>query len=105
MNDISVHRLKQKIDNNDNFLLIDVREKGEVDLAKLHSSQHIPMNEIPNSICKLNKNDEFIIMCKTGVRSKIVCDFLIENNFKHVKNLLGGIVAWAKFIDPKLNIK
>ena len=62
------------------------------------------MNEIPNRIIKLDKNKNIVVYCKSGKRSQRVCDYLIQNNFKNIQNLDGGILAWANKIDPTLLI-
>ena len=105
MKNITIYELNKKIDSGEKIFLIDVREKKEVSIAKIDCAIHIPMNDIPNYINKLNKQEELIIMCKVGLRSDIVCKYLIENNFKNVRNLVGGIKAWAQYIDKTMCIK
>ena len=60
------------------------------------------MNTIPENLESLDKSKEIIVQCKSGIRSEKVCEFLLNNNYKNVKNLKGGIVAWAKEIDQKI---
>ncbi len=57
------------------------------------------MREILNRIAELDSNDKIIVHCKSGQRSAKICKILIENNFRNVKNLKGGILAWSKEID------
>ena len=102
---ISVNELKNLNDNKENFTLLDVRTDAEVLQSKIPiDSMHIPMNEIPNRIIELDKNKNIIVYCKSGKRSQRVCDYLIQNNFKNIQNLDGGILAWANKIDPTLLI-
>ena len=102
---ISVNELKNLNDNKKKFILLDVRTDAEVLQSKIPiDSMHIPMNEIPNRIIELNKNKNIIVYCKSGKRSQRVCDYLIQNNFKNIQNLDGGILAWANKIDPTLLI-
>ena len=54
-------------------------------------------------IDEINKGNEIIVHCKSGVRSARICEFLIDNGYKNVKNLKGGVIAWAQEIDPSLN--
>ena len=103
---ISVKELKDINEKKEKFLLLDVRTDAEVSKAVIPiNSIHIPMNLIPEKLNTFNKNDNIIIYCKSGVRSKKVCEFLKANDFNNVKNLEGGILAWAQTIDSDLLIK
>ena len=102
---ISVNELKSLNENNEKFSLLDVRTDAEVLQSRIPiNSIHIPINEIPNRIIELDKNKNIIVYCKSGKRSQKVCDYLIQNNFKNIRNLDGGILAWANKIDPTLLI-
>ena len=103
-NTISVQELKNYIDNNKDFILLDVREKFEVDIAFLPNSIHIPMMNIPSRIKELDPNKEIIVYCKSGIRSAKVCEFLNDNNFYKINNLLGGIKAWSKEVDSSISL-
>ena len=100
---ISVQELKKLDENNEKIVLLDVRTDLEIAKAKIPiDSIHIPMNKIVEKMDKLNTNDKIIVYCKSGIRSKKVCEYLSENNFKNVTNLKGGIVAWGQEINPDL---
>jgi rhodanese-related sulfurtransferase len=96
--------LKNKIDNKDDFLLIDVREPSEIEISKIKESIHIPMADIPNNIDQINSNKLVVVMCKSGGRSAKVCEYLIQNRFKDIYNLNGGIIKWALEIDSDMLI-
>ena len=102
LNEIDVNELKVMIDNDKNFILLDVRTDNEVFISKLSKSIHIPMNDIPNRLNELDKSKEIIIYCKSGKRSAKVCEFLINNKYKNIKNLQGGILAWSEQIDSSI---
>ena len=102
--EITVAELKNKFDNNDDFMLLDVRNIQEVLYSKIENSVHIPMNEIVNRMNELDPNKEIIIQCKSGKRSARVCEYLISQNFNNVKNLSGGIIAWADEIDNSIQV-
>ena len=104
MNSITVKELKNKFISKDQFFLIDIREPYEINIAKIKESIHIPMNEIPNEVKKFKQNDELVIMCRSGIRSELICNYLEENSFTKVYNLTGGIIAWSKEIDPEITI-
>ena len=100
--EIDVKTLNEKILNKEDFILIDVRTDSEYYLSNIKQAIHMPMNTIPENLESLDKSKEIIIQCKSGIRSEKVCEFLLNNNYKNVKNLKGGIVAWAKEIDQTI---
>ena len=100
--EISVQDLKNKLNNKDNFILLDVREYSEITISQIKGSVHIPMAEIPYNIDKINSEKLIIVMCKSGGRSASVCKFLIDKGFKNIYNLNGGIIKWALEIDSKM---
>ena len=100
--EINVHELKKMIDSKSNFTLLDVRSDNEVLVSKIDSSIHIPMHEVPNRLNEIDKDELIIVQCKLGQRSAKVCEFLIKNNYKNIKNLRGGIRAWSEEIDPSI---
>ena len=102
--EITVKELKHKFDNNEDFMLLDVRNIQEVLFSKINGSIHIPMNEIMDRINELDSNKEIIIQCKSGKRSARVCEYLMTQNFKNVKNLTGGIIAWSDEIDNSIQV-
>ena len=101
-NEIDVNKLKAMLDNNVDFILLDVRNDSEVLISNISKSIHIPMNDIPNRFIDLDKSKEIVVYCKSGIRSAKVCEFLNNKNFKLVKNLKGGILSWAEKIDTSI---
>ena len=102
--EIDVKTLNEKISNKENFILLDVRTDSEYFLSNIEGAIHIPMNDIPNKLNTIDKSKEIIVQCKSGKRSAKVCQFLLNNNYENVKNLKGGIIAWANEIDPTIMI-
>jgi len=102
--EVDVKILENKFKNKENFILLDVRTDREYFLSCIEGSIHMPMNTISEKYTSLDKDKEIIVQCKSGVRSEKVCKFLLNNDFTNVKNLTGGIVEWAKQIDPTIII-
>lgn len=100
--EIDVKTLESKLKNKEDFILLDVRTDSEYFLSNIAESIHIPMNTIPEKYKSLDKDQEIVVQCKSGVRSEKVCQFLLNNDFKNVKNLTGGIIEWAIQIDSSI---
>tara|TARA_B100000700_G_C14679245_1_gene684544 strand:- start:10 stop:678 length:669 start_codon:yes stop_codon:yes gene_type:complete len=102
--DISVQELKKQLDAGKQLRIIDVREQFEWDIVHLPEAELIPMGEIPGRLSEFNNTDEHIMMCRTGGRSAQMLQILASAGINKVKNLKGGIRAWATEIDPNLPI-
>ena len=101
--EISVQSLNTKINNNEFFLLIDVREIQELEISKISQSIHIPMNTIPENLNQIESSKPVIIMCKSGGRSAQVCQYLQDQGYLNIYNLKGGIISWALEIDSNMD--
>ena len=100
--EITVSELNKKISKKEDFILLDVRTDSEYYLSSIEGSVHIPMNNVPNKLDSLESDKEIIVQCKSGVRSARICEFLLQKGYSNIKNLQGGIVAWAEQIDPSI---
>lgn len=101
MKEITVQELQQKQESNEKFTLLDVRETFEYYICHIHGLL-IPLDQLSDRLNELNKNEEIVVMCRSGSRSKRACQLLEENGFKKVTNLKGGVNSWAKEIDESL---
>ena len=101
--EISVHELKQKLDQGDSILLLDVREPAEYEIARFEDALLIPLKELPQQVNRLHPDREIVIHCHAGVRSMYAASYLYQIGFRNVKSLAGGIDQWAIEIDPTLN--
>jgi molybdopterin/thiamine biosynthesis adenylyltransferase/rhodanese-related sulfurtransferase len=100
--EIEVTEVKQKLDRGDKFLLLDVREPHEYQIAKIPGSKLIPLGEVAKRLDELDPNADIVIHCKSGMRSAKACGILKANGFQHVRNMKGGILAWSSQIDPSV---
>ncbi len=102
MKEVTVQELKRMRDNNENFQLIDVREPHEAEIAEI-GGELIPMGQIINESEKISKDKPVVIHCRSGARSATVILALEKQyGFTNLYNLKGGIIAWAKEIDPSV---
>jgi rhodanese-related sulfurtransferase len=103
VNEISPTELKARREAGTGPLVVDVREKWELDVASIPDVLHIPMSEIPGRVGELDAGDEIVVMCRSGGRSMQVAQFLARNGFQSVANLTGGILAWSRDVDPSVS--
>lgn len=101
MKEISVHELKEKIDNQEDFQLIDVREDFEYETSNLNAV-HISMHKIFEEIDKIAKDKPVIIHCRSGKRSGDVIKLLEAKGYTNLSNLKGGILAWKDAFEPDM---
>jgi adenylyltransferase/sulfurtransferase len=100
VSEITPHDLKARLDGNDRPLLLDVRQDWETRLCKLPNAVHIPIEEIEFRTAELDPAAETVVYCHQGVRSAAVADYLRQLGFRDVKNLSGGLDAWARTVEP-----
>ena len=101
MKEVTVQELKQLKESGADFQLIDVREPHEYEICNLEG-ELIPMSEIPYNVDKISKDKKVVLHCRSGKRSGDMLLWLEKNHgFSNLYNLKGGVLAWAKEIDPE----
>jgi len=100
---MTVEELKSRMDAGTAPFILDVREPHEYAIVNLGVPQ-IPVGQLPDRIAEIpvGKNAEIVTHCKTGGRSQKAALALKAAGFTNVKNLAGGITAWAERIDTSL---
>jgi adenylyltransferase/sulfurtransferase len=103
---ITVQDLKSKIDAQEDYYLIDVREPSEYEIVKIPTAHLIPKQGfIDGSVLATLPQDRPIILhCKSGVRSAECLAILKDAGFSDASHVFGGVVAWAKQIDTSLPV-
>lgn len=94
--------LKEKFDRGERFVLLDVREPHEFQIARIPGSILIPLGELPKRVHELDPAADMVVHCKSGMRSAKAIDFLKQAGFRKLKNLKGGILAWSDKVDPSV---
>ena len=103
MNEITVQELKEKIDNNEDFQLIDVREDFEYETSNI-GGVLIPLGGVLIESDKISKDKPVVVMCRSGKRSAAAITQLEQQGFTNLSNLRGGILAWQAEIDPEISV-
>jgi adenylyltransferase/sulfurtransferase len=98
--EITVEDLKGRLDRGEKFVLLDVREPYEWDIARIPGAKLLPLGELPSRMSELDSADEIVIHCKVGGRSATAVRHLQKAGFSKLLNVAGGILAWSDRIDP-----
>ncbi len=102
--DITPIELKEKWAASPDLRVIDVREPHEWEIVNIEGAQLIPLGTLAEHMHELNSAEEIVLYCKNGMRSAHAVDLLRGAGFRKIKNLKGGILAWAEQVDPSLAI-
>ena len=100
---ITVEALSELMKSQDqDYLLIDVREEWELNICKLDEARHIPLGQLPLYADDLPDDKLIICMCHHGMRSLQAAQILCAKGKEKVANLKGGIDHWIRDVNPKL---
>jgi len=101
--DITVQELAERVKTN-HLKLVDVREPHELEISRLPNATNIPLGQLAARLSELDSAEDMVLFCKSGARSTRALELLTSAGFKRVKNLKGGINAWAREVDTSLPI-
>jgi len=101
--DISAPELAERL-RGDHLRLIDVREPHELQISALPHADNIPLGQLAARLSELDSAEEMVVFCKAGTRSTRALELLVSAGFKKVRNLKGGINAWAREVDRDLPV-
>ena len=102
--DISATELAGRLQRGEKLRLIDVREPHELEISHLEGAELFPLGTLAARLSELDSAQEIVIFCKAGMRSRRALELLVSAGFRKVKNLKGGINAWAEEVDLSLPV-
>jgi rhodanese-related sulfurtransferase len=110
LREILAIELGKKIQAGEKFTILDVRETWELGYARLVDERvvNVPMSEIGRLYRQAfpvelhSPETEIVVMCHHGVRSANVAMWMIQNGWKNISSLAGGIAAFAQEVDPSV---
>lgn len=102
--DIEAPELGERMKLGNHLTLLDVREPHELEISTLKGAINIPLGQLAGRLSELDTANEMVVFCKAGTRSARALELLLSAGFRKVKNLKGGINAWAQEVDPSLPI-
>ena len=88
--EITVEELKEVADES---IVIDVREEYEFIEVRAIGVKLLPLEQIPDAASSLPKEKQIFIICASGNRSMVACEYLNSKGFDAV-NVIGGTIAW-----------
>jgi sulfur-carrier protein adenylyltransferase/sulfurtransferase len=98
---LTVNELKKMRDDNQDFVLLDVRNPDEYAVCEI-GGMLIPLNTLATRLDELPREKKIVVHCRSGGRSHAAVELLLKAGFTDVHNLHGGIIAWIDEIDPTL---
>jgi adenylyltransferase/sulfurtransferase len=102
--DITASELAERMKEGNHLRLIDVREPHELEISRLDGATLIPLGQLAGRMSELDSAEDIVLFCKSGTRSARALELLASAGFRKMKNLKGGINAWAREIDSSLPI-
>ncbi len=78
----------------ENAVLLDVREANELREAAVPGALHIPLGQLAQKGSTLPKDRDLLVLCRSGNRSSLATEMLQKNGFERAANVTGGIIAW-----------
>ncbi len=92
---ITPNQLKARLDKGEAVLMIDIREDEEVAAGMIPGAKHIVMGTIPERLADIPKDQEVILVCRSGSRSSHACAYLQQvHGYDKIVNLTGGMLEW-----------
>ena len=92
---ISVEEVYEIINNNQDYIILDVRTPEEFKEGHIEGAILIPVSELEGRLDELPKDKPIITYCKSGGRSGNAAEILVENGFRKVYDM-GGILDWQE---------
>jgi|SRR5579862_5038283 len=103
--EITVEQVKDMLDTQRSFTLLDVREPWEFEAAKIGGAKLMPMGEVPSRAdLELDPEEHIVVVCHHGVRSMNVTAWLRQQGFEKAQSMRGGIDAWSRRVDATVPV-
>jgi len=94
--EIEAPQLAQMMDENEDLLIIDVREMHEINRGTIKGAIPMPMATVPLRLNEIPRDRDVVFICRSGARSGQVCMFLGQHGFDNAINLRGGMIGWVR---------
>jgi rhodanese-related sulfurtransferase len=103
--EITPEEVKAKLDQDEEFILLDVREPWEFETARMDRAKLVPMGDVPSRAHQeLDSEAHIVVVCHHGVRSMSVTAWLRQQGFEKAQSMRGGIDAWSRRVDGNVPV-
>ncbi|MDT8862178.1 sulfurtransferase TusA family protein [Alkalihalobacillus sp. MEB130] len=92
---VNNEELQAKLVNNEDILVLDVRESAEYAFQHIPGSKSIPLDELENRLSEVSTDQKIYVVCRTGSRSDLAAQKLTKAGFKKVMNVVPGMSEWG----------
>ena len=100
--EVTATQLKAELDQGKDLYILDVRNPVEYEICKIEGAHLIPLDELLSRIHELDSARDIVAHCRSGARSAKAIEMLQGAGFRKLRNLKGGILAWADEVDPSI---
>jgi rhodanese-related sulfurtransferase/TusA-related sulfurtransferase len=94
-NVVNNDELEMKLDASENIVVLDVREAAEYAFNHIPNAISIPLGELEQRLGELEKENEIYVVCRTGSRSDLAAQKLVEKGYTKVINVIPGMSQWS----------
>jgi molybdopterin/thiamine biosynthesis adenylyltransferase/rhodanese-related sulfurtransferase len=98
----TVQEIKTRLDAGERLMLLDVREPYEVAFSRLESAVNIPYTQAAGRWPEIPRDRTVVVFCHTGIRSAHLIEQLRGKGYTNLVNMIGGIDAWSREVDPSI---
>ncbi len=100
--EIGAGELKRRLDAGEPLEIIDVREPHEWAICRIPGARLVPLGSLAERMHELDSARTYVLQCRTGARSAKAVGVLRQAGFRRLLNLRGGVLAWAREVDPTM---
>jgi len=100
--EITARELRRRLDAGEDLTLVDVREPHEWAICRIEGARLVPLGTLPERLHEFDSSRSYVVHCKSGARSARAIQILQKAGFRRLLNLRGGVLAWAREVDPSL---
>jgi molybdopterin/thiamine biosynthesis adenylyltransferase/rhodanese-related sulfurtransferase len=104
VDEIEASELRRRLDAGEPLEIIDVREPHEWAVCRIEGARLLPLGSLAERVRELDPARTYVLQCRSGVRSAKALGLLRQAGFVRLLNLRGGILAWARDVDPTLPV-
>lgn len=91
--------IQARVDAGEKLNILDVREPAEYAFGRIPGAISLPLGELEEKVAQLDPNNEYYVVCRTGVRSDFACQLLTERGFIKIKNVTPGMSQWGHDVE------